>query len=210
MLRVPEGHYRMCTNENRSAPSGDAVKPEPPDPGASAAATPPDFGTVSTPASAPAENEELKAWATKATDHWNHYLRARADLDNYRKRAVRERQEAVRLANVGLFEKLIPVLDSFDAAVAATSSSGPPTLESLQRGLEMVHAQLRSALAEAGLQEIDATGQPFDPNYHEAISQQQTAEMPEGHVVQQLRKGYRLHERLIRPATVVVARPPES
>jgi molecular chaperone GrpE len=204
MLRAPEGHYRMCTNEKPSVAPDEAAKAEAPETAASAATTP------STAALSPAEIEELKASAAKSAEHWDHYLRVRADLENYRKRAMRERQDAVRLANVGLFEKLIPVLDSFDAAVAATSSSGPPTLESLQRGLEMVHTQLRKALTEAGLQEIDAAGQPFDPNFHEAIAQQETAEVPEGQVVHQVRKGYSFHERLIRPATVVVARPPAS
>ena len=72
----------------------------------------------------------------------------------------------------------------------------------------MIQQQLRQALAEAGLEEINATGQPFDPNYHEAVSQQESAEVPEGHVLQQLRKGFKLRERLLRPATVIVAKAP--
>jgi molecular chaperone GrpE len=71
----------------------------------------------------------------------------------------------------------------------------------------MIYNQLKTALANAGLEEIDATGQPFDPNWHEAVSQQESAEVPEGQVLQQLRKGYKLKERLIRPASVIVAKP---
>ena len=72
----------------------------------------------------------------------------------------------------------------------------------------MVQQQFKTALADAGLEEVDATGQVFDPNWHEAISQQESAETPEGHVLQQLRKGYKLRDRLLRPATVIVAKHP--
>jgi molecular chaperone GrpE len=78
----------------------------------------------------------------------------------------------------------------------------------LQAGIAMIHQQLKSALAEAGLEEIDATDKPFDPNFHEAVSQEATPDAPEGHVVRQLRRGYKLRERLLRPATVIVAKKP--
>ena len=74
----------------------------------------------------------------------------------------------------------------------------------------MIHQQLKNVLAEAGLEEVDATGKTFDPNLHEAVSQQETADVPEGQVVQQLRKGYKLRDRLLRPASVVVAKHPTA
>ena len=74
----------------------------------------------------------------------------------------------------------------------------------------MIHAQLKSVLTDAGLEEVDATGRPFDPNLHEAVSQQESSEVAEGNVLQQLRKGYRLRERLLRPATVIVAKKPAA
>ncbi len=74
----------------------------------------------------------------------------------------------------------------------------------------MIHQQLRNVLLESGLEEVDAAGKMFDPNWHEAVSQQETAEVPEGQVLQQLRKGYKLRDRLIRPATVIVARKPAA
>jgi molecular chaperone GrpE len=74
----------------------------------------------------------------------------------------------------------------------------------------MIHQQLKSALVDAGLEELDAAGKPFDPNIHEAVSQQETAKVPEGQVVQQLRKGYKFRDRLLRPASVVVAKPPAA
>ena len=84
------------------------------------------------------------------------------------------------------------------------------TAQSLQTGVTMILSQLRNVLTEAGLEEIDATGKPFDANFHEAVSQQPTAEVPEGQVVRQLRKGYKLRDRLLRPATVVVAKKPAA
>lgn len=151
---------------------------------------------------------DLQANAAKAADHWERLLRTTADFDNYKKRAAREKQEAVRFANESLLRKLVPVLDSFDMALAAAQTTGDRAAQSLQAGINMIYQQLKSALGEAGLEEVDAAGKAFDPNLHEAISQQATAEVPEGQVVQQLRKGYRLRERLLRPASVIVAKQP--
>ena len=154
--------------------------------------------------------EELKAKAARADEHWDRLLRTTADLENFKKRAARERLEAIRFANVSLFEKLVPALDNFDMALAAANNSEGTSVESLKTGITMIYNQLKNALAEAGLEEIDAVQQAFDPNLHEAVSQEQSAEIPEGHVLRQLRKGYKFRERLIRPASVVVARKPDS
>ena len=151
----------------------------------------------------------LKEKAARATEYYDQLLRTAADLENYKKRATRERQEAIKFANEALLEKLIPVLDNFEMAL--TAASAPNTsAASLQSGIAMIFQQLKTAMSDVGLQEVDATGSTFDPNLHEAISQQETAEVPEGQVVQQLRKGYRLRERLIRPASVVVAKKPAA
>jgi molecular chaperone GrpE len=158
----------------------------------------------------PAQLEELRAKAAKADEHWDRLLRARADLENYRKRAVRERQEAVQSAQTGLLSRLLPALDSFEMALAAARSGEGVTVESLRTGIEMAYGQLKGALSESGLEEIAAIGQVFDPNLHEALLQQETAEVPEGRVLQQIRKGYRLKERLIRPASVIVAKKPAA
>ena len=158
----------------------------------------------------PQQIEELKQKAAKADEHWDRLLRTTADLENFKKRAARERQEAIKFANASLLEKLIPALDNLDMALAAANNAESHSLESLKTGLAMIYNQLKSALAETGLEEIDATNQPFDPNLHEAVSHQVSAELPEGQVLQQLRKGYKLRERLIRPASVVVARKPAA
>jgi molecular chaperone GrpE len=199
----------MSSNPNNPT---DALNPD--DPSLPEAATPSaEPGTSPTAAGGLSNKEldELRARAAKADEHWNHYLRVRADLDNYRKRATRERQEAVRYAALGLIEKLLPILDSFEMAICATSQESPrPSVESLLQGIAMIYGQLKNALVDAGLQEIDAAGQPFDPMLHEAVSQLESSETPEGHVLQQLRKGYRLHDRLVRPASVVVAKAPAA
>jgi len=152
----------------------------------------------------PEEIAELKAKAAKADENWDRLLRATADFDNFKKRAAREKQDAIRFANESLIEKLIPVIDHFDMALQA--GAGSP--ESFQSGVAMISQQLKKVLLDAGLEEIDAAGQPFDPNWQEAVSQKETTDVPEGHVAQQLRKGYKLRDRLVRPATVVVAKKP--
>ena len=153
---------------------------------------------------------EIKAQADKAGEYWNTLLRTTADFDNFKKRAARERQDAVKFANESLLQKLIPLLDNFDMAITAATNAKEGTAQSLQTGVNMILSQFRSTLAEAGLEEVDAMGKTFDPNFHEAVSQLETADVPEGHIVQQLRRGYKLRERLLRPATVIVAKKPAA
>jgi molecular chaperone GrpE len=157
----------------------------------------------------PEQLAELTNRAAKADEHWDRLLRTMADLDNFKKRAAREKQDAIKYANETLISKLVPILDSFEMALAAQTTSADST-QSLQAGIAMISQQFKSALAESGLEEINATGQKFDPNWHEAVSQQETADAPEGQVVQQLRKGYKLRDRLLRPATVIVAKTPAA
>jgi len=140
--------------------------------------------------------EDLKARATKADDAWERLVRTTADFENFKKRAARERQEAARFANESLIQKLIPVLDNFEMALGAAQSAGlkskvlslesdaepnraerPETLDArlqtldrFQAGIAMIQQQLKGVLADAGVAEVDATGQPFDPHLHEAVS----------------------------------------
>jgi molecular chaperone GrpE len=158
----------------------------------------------------PEQFEELKARAAKADESWERLLRTTADFDNFKKRAARERTEAIQFANVSLIQKLLPVMDSFEMALAAAQTAKDEKSASLQTGIAMVQSQLKNILAETGLEEIDAAGKPFDPTQHEAVSQQETDDVPEGHVVQQIRKGYKIRERLLRPASVVVAKKPAN
>jgi molecular chaperone GrpE len=131
-------------------------------------------------------------------------LRSVADLDNYRKRMAREKDDAIRYANANFLERLIPILDNFELGLQAAKAGGGQS--AVQDGMGMVFKQLQDFLSSAGVETIDATGQHFDPNVHEAIAQEQDAEIAEGFVIRQLRKGYRLKDRLIRPANVVVSK----
>ncbi len=158
----------------------------------------------------PEQAVEILGKAAKADEYWERLLRMTADFDNFKKRAARERQDAIKFANEDLLEKLIPTLDNFDMAMSAANSAGGAANDSLKTGIAMVFSQLKSTLQNAGLEELDATNQPFDPNWHEAVSQQESSEVPEGQVLQQLRKGYKLRDRLIRPATVIVAKKPAA
>jgi molecular chaperone GrpE len=199
------------------------VKPTEPSPAANPAAAKPVPPVIQPPVAAvlsPKQIEELQSRAAKADENWERLLRTTADLDNYKKRAAREKIESAQYAVFSLLQKLLPVLDNFEMALAAAQTAhqahpdatkaGNDKLASLQSGIVMVQQQLKAALTEAGLEEIDAAGQPFDPNLHEAIAHQESADTPEGHVSQQLRKGYKFKERLLRPATVMVAKKPEA
>jgi molecular chaperone GrpE len=158
----------------------------------------------------PEQWKELKERAAKADENWERLLRTTADFDNFKKRAAREKQEAIKYANEGLLQKLVPVLEHLDMALAAPQTTGSEASQSLQAGVSMICQQFRGVLAEAGLEEIEALGKPFDPNLHEALSQQETPEVPEGQVVHQLRKGYKFRDRLLRPASVVIAKQPAA
>lgn len=131
-------------------------------------------------------------------------VRLTADFDNFRKRAQREKDEARQFANQGLLEKLLPVLDNFEMALTAVKDADP----SVRDGVQMILDQLLGVLRESGVEPVDAMGQPFDPNLHEALSQEETTEVEEGTVVQQVQRGYKLNDRLVRPARVVVAKAP--
>jgi molecular chaperone GrpE len=166
--------------------------------------------TIDASSITPEQLTELKERAAKADEHWNRLLRTTADFENFKKRATREKQDAIKFANETLLQKLVPILDNFDMALSAAQSAQSDAVQSLQTGVNMIHQQLKNVMAEAGLEEVDANGKAFDPNLHEAVSQQETAEVPEGQVVQQLRKGYKFRERLLRPASVVVAKRPAA
>ena len=144
---------------------------------------------------------ELKAELNKYKDI---ALRSVADLDNYRKRMAREKDDAIRYANASFLERLIPILDNFELGLQAAKVGGSQS--AVQDGMVMVFKQLQEFLASCGVETIDATGEHFDPNLHEAIAQEQSAEIGEGFVIRQLRKGYKLKDRLIRPANVVVSK----
>ncbi|MDR3459370.1 MAG: nucleotide exchange factor GrpE [Verrucomicrobiae bacterium] len=177
-------------------------------PEAETAANPAEESAVLTPG----QIADLKTRAAKADENWDRLLRTTADFDNFKKRAAREKLEAAQYASASLLQKILPVLDNFESALAAAQNAAVPPggIASFQSGVTMIQQQLKNVLVESGLEEIDSAGRPFDPNFHEAVSEQESADVPAGHVLQQLRKGYKLKERLLRPATVVVAKKPAA
>lgn len=128
--------------------------------------------------------------------------RSAADFDNYRKRSAREREEAVRFANAALLEDLLPVLDNFHLGLEAARQT--PGADAILQGLGMVARQFDDFLGRNGVERIPAEGAEFDPNLHEAVGRE-TGSVPEGQVIRQVRPGYTLRGRLLRPASVVVS-----
>jgi molecular chaperone GrpE len=133
-------------------------------------------------------------------------LRSQADFENFRKRAAREKDDAIKYANASFLERLIPILDNFELGLnaARTGAGQSPILA----GMDMVAKQLTDFLTSSGVEPVNGEGQPFDPNLHEAVAQEESAMVKEGVVIRQLRRGYKLRDRLLRPATVVVSKGP--
>jgi molecular chaperone GrpE len=132
-------------------------------------------------------------------------LRSQADFENYKKRAAREKQEAIKYANSALLQRLVSILDNFELGLAAAKAEGQES--PIYSGMVLVQKQLNGLLAENGLESIEAEGKKFDPNLHEAISHE-PSESPEETVIRQTRRGYRFKDRLLRPARVVVSSGP--
>lgn len=149
--------------------------------------------------------EELKAQAEKFK---NDYLYLRAEFDNFRRNNAKERQELIKYGSERLIVDLLGVLDNFERALET-----PVTQENMavySKGVEMTARELKSVLSKFGVSEVAAKGETFDPMIHEALSSEGTKESKPGTVHRVLRKPYKLHEKLIRPAQVVVAKLPEN
>ena len=135
-------------------------------------------------------------------------MRSQADFENYKKRSARDKEEAIKYANKSLLEKLVSVVDNFELGLEAAKGEGEKS--PIYSGMSLVLKQLQDFLTENGLQPIEAVGKKFDPNLHEAIGHEPTDEFPEGQVIRQTRRGYRLKDRLLRPAAVVVSSGPSG
>lgn len=154
------------------------------------------------------EHRKMKEQSAKAKEYLDGLQRERAAFENYKKRAAEERDEKIKYANEALLRSLVPALDNFDMAMAYIENAGPGSVDSLKKGVLMVFKQLKKAILESGMEEINtAVGQKFNPAWHEAVEYRESNEVPEGHVIEQTRKGYKLKDRSIRAANVVVARP---
>jgi molecular chaperone GrpE len=135
-------------------------------------------------------------------------LRSQAELENFRKRMAREKMDAIRYGNSALLESLMPVLDNFRFGLEAARRDGGATV--VVEGMAMVYKQFNDLLEENGVQEVPAEGVRFDPNVHDAVREEPSSEVAEGHVIAVIRKGFRLHDRLLRPASVIVSSGPAA
>lgn len=147
---------------------------------------------------------QLAAAKQEAAANLDRYVRAVADLENFRRRTVREKEELRLFATSRVLEDLLPVWDNLGLAVAAAKQPGADA-KSLAGGVDMVLTQLKSALTAHGIKEISPVGLPFDANVHESISAQPSADVPEGNVLTVVRTGFTLNGRLLRPASVIVS-----
>jgi molecular chaperone GrpE len=148
--------------------------------------------------------KEAENWKEKAEQNREHYMRALADLENYRRRARKEKEDAIKYSVVPLLESLLPVLDNFERALDAADDSG--NVKTLQEGIEMVYRQFLNALSQAGLTLIETEGRPFDPHEHNAVMQVESSEHEPGTIVEELQPGYRYLDRVIRPSMVKVSK----
>lgn len=151
--------------------------------------------------------DDAEALKREAEENWAKYLRAAAELDNLRKRNARELENARRFGVERLAAALLPVRDSIEAALAVgVAADGATLLEGERATLRLLDEALKSA----GIEEVDPEGQPFDPTLHEAIGMMPSAELAPGSVLEVVQKGYSLHERVLRPARVLVSCEPEE
>jgi molecular chaperone GrpE len=147
---------------------------------------------------------ELKQSKDQANEHFSHLQRLQADFDNYRKRTQKEKEETVKYAAERIVEAMLPILDNFERAV--NSSKTNKDFNAFSQGVEMIFKQMQNTLTKEGLTPMEAVGQPFDPNLHDAVLQVESDEYPENTVVEELQKGYYLKEKVLRPSMVKVSR----
>ncbi len=149
---------------------------------------------------APSAEEILKQQLADANDR---NLRLMAEFENFRRRNAKEQLELIETANGKLLEKFSEVQDNFERAFAAENKA--KNLEAFEKGMQMIYNQFAKVLTDAGLEQIDPTGKEFDPNLHEALMQQPSDTIPEGHVVTVFQKGYKLKNKILKTAKVIVS-----
>src|SRR5436305_13408195 len=154
---------------------------------------------------APSPGEEVERLRREVADLRDRSVRTLADFDNFRKRSQRESQEFRKYALLDPMRDFLTVIDNLDLALSAHGSA-----EDLKMGVEMIHRQMQELLRRFGATEVPAVGQPFDPTQHEAVAREESPEVKAPTVVAELRRGYRMHDRLLRPSMVKVAVPVEE
>jgi molecular chaperone GrpE len=150
--------------------------------------------------------EKLEAATQESKENYERLLRVSADFENYKKRVTREMEDFKKFANQSLIKDLLPVIDNLELALKS-SAEDKKVAQNLIDGVDLTYREILKIFEKHCVAQIEALGQPFDPNFHEAVMREETDDHPENTVTNELQKGYRMHERLIRPSMVVVAMP---
>ena len=162
------------------------------------------------------EDDPMKALEAKfeakekeAEENYDRLLRLSAEFENYKKRSSREIEEFRKFANQSLIKEMLSVVDNLELAINSTNSHKAIDKDLLQ-GLEMTHREILKVFEKFNVKPIDAKGQPFDPTFHEAVMQEETNDYAKNTVINEMQRGYMIHDRLLRPSMVVVAKPREE
>jgi len=148
--------------------------------------------------------DELETARQEAADNYDRYLRASAELENVKKRAVKERADALNYGNEGLLRDILPIVDSLERALEQTSNAND--FDAFVEGLQLIYEKLLASLQKHGVERIDALGTDFDPNFHEAMLQVESEEYDDNMVVEEFERGYLLNGRLLRPVKAAVSK----
>jgi molecular chaperone GrpE len=195
-------HYKKPNGGSSADLDVDHELPSAEDESATASGTSPEEGSkVASVATAELQAELEKARAQSAA-YLDRAARIQAEFDNFRKRNAREQQEYREYALAEALKTLLPILDSLDRALKTNAAS----LDDFRSGIELIDKQFHDALAKLGVQPVPAEGESFDPNLHQAVQMVETDEVADNHVIDELQRGYRIKDRLLRPAMVRVAR----
>lgn len=152
-------------------------------------------------------SSEIKKLQEQTEKYKNDYLYLRAEFENYKRNAIKERSEALKYGSERIVNEILGVADNFERALQTKVT--PESLNTYIQGVEMTANELKSVLQRNGVTEVKCDGAAFDPNFMEALSSEPTNEVPPGHVARVFKKAYKLHDKVIRPAQVVVAKKPE-
>lgn len=150
--------------------------------------------------------EKLAAKDEEARENYDKFLRVSADFDNYKKRSARELEDFRKFANQSLLKEMLSVVDNLELAIHSADENNAGE-SSLREGLDLTHREIMRVFEKFHVTPIESEGKAFDPTYHEAVMQEETDEFPENTVITEMQKGYLIHDRLLRPAMVVVAKP---
>lgn len=152
--------------------------------------------------------KEKKDWEKEYKELYDKYVRLHAEFENFKRRITKDKQEAIKYANQELIRQILPFVDNLERSLQHADES--KNIDALKEGIEMTIKDFLKTLEKLGLETIQSEGEPFDPNVHEAIMQEERDDMEPNTVVQELQRGYKLHGRVIRPATVTVSKKKDS